>query len=74
MQTVIEGTRDEVKNHLRSVRADARLTLIVRKESSATSRPTTPEARAQALDKIAEMNREVPALPAEAFNRENLYE
>ncbi len=34
----------------------------------------TPEERARALDEIAEMNRNISALPAEAFRRENLYE
>lgn len=33
----------------------------------------TPEERVRALDAIAEMNRGVPPLPSEAFDRENLY-
>jgi hypothetical protein len=34
----------------------------------------TPEERARALDEIAEMNKDVPVLPPEAYNRESLYE
>ena len=34
----------------------------------------TPEEFNRALDDIAEMNRTLPVLPPEAFDRENLYE
>ena len=51
------------------------LVLIVPQESPADTAQalTSPEARRAALDALAEMNRTLPVLPPEAFDRENLY-
>ena len=76
---VIEGTPKEIRDHLKGLNGKTRLTLIVPAESDQEETPqnlhhASPEERARALDGIAEMNRDIPALPPEAFRRENLYE
>lgn len=69
----------EIQDRLKGLSEDVRLTLIVPAESEPGEtlpnlHHATPEERARALDEIAEMNRDLPALPAEAYRRENLYE
>jgi hypothetical protein len=76
---VIEGTPEEIQDHLKTLNSNMRLTLIVPAQSEQGEMPknlhhATPEERARALDEIAEMNRDLPVLPPEAFRRENLYE
>jgi len=76
---VIEGTRKEIQDHLETLDSNTRLTLIIPADSEPTGAPknlhnATPEERARALDEIAELNRGVPVLPPEAYNRESLYE
>ena len=76
---VIEGTPEEIQSYLKELNENTRLTLIIpaegeRKETPKNLHRATPEERARALDEIAEMNRDLPALPDEAFRRENLYE
>jgi hypothetical protein len=76
---VIEGTRKEIQDHLNTLDSNLRLTLIVQADGEPSEAPknlyyATPDERARALDEIAEMNKGVPVLPAEAFNREALYE
>jgi hypothetical protein len=56
---------------------DVRLTLIIPGDDMTQTRNlyhATAEERSRALDEIAEMNKGVPVLPAEAYNRESLYE
>jgi hypothetical protein len=76
---VIEGTPKEIQNHLKTLNDKMRLTLIVPAESEQEETPknlhhATPQERARALDEIADMNKDVPVLPPEAYNRESLYE
>jgi hypothetical protein len=76
---VIEGTPKEIQDHLKGLNGNTRITLIVPAEGEQVEAPqnlhqATPEERARALDEIAEMNRDLPALSDEAFRRENLYE
>ena len=76
---VIEGTPQEIQECLKSLNGNMRLTLIVPADSEQEGmlknlHHATPKERVRALDDIAEMNREIPALPNEAFKRENLYE
>ncbi len=76
---VIEGTPKEIQGLLRTLSDTIRLTLIVPPESEHIEGAknlvhSTPEDRARALDEIAAMNRDLPALPNEVFSRENLYE
>jgi hypothetical protein len=71
---VIEGTPTEIRERLKSVSDNVRLTLIISAESEQVEIPknlhhATPEERAQALDEIARMNKNVPVLPPEAYNR-----
>lgn len=75
---VIEGTPQEIADHLKRFSGNARLRLIIPPESEEGVAPpnlhhATPEERARALDEIAEMNRDLPALPDEACRRENLH-
>ena len=39
----------------------------------AASHPTTAQEIVRALDELAEMNRDLPVLPPEAFERESIY-
>ncbi len=76
---VIEGTPKEIQDHLKTINGNIRLTLIVPVEGEEEETPqnlhhATPEERARALDEIAQMNKDVPVLPPEAYNRESLYE
>jgi hypothetical protein len=71
---VFEGTLDEIQDRLRELRGNPRLTLIISEEADKVAQPmllhhATPEERARALNEIAEMNRGLPVLPAEAFRR-----
>ena len=75
----LEGTPKEIGDHLNTISENTRLTLFVPAESEPLEIPkslhhATAEERARALDEIAEMNKNVPVLPAEAYNREALYE
>jgi hypothetical protein len=76
---VIQGTLQEIQDCLKGLNGNMRLTLIVPAEEEQEEPPknfhhATPEERARALDEIAEMNRDLPILPPEAYNRESLYE
>ncbi len=76
---VIEGTPTEIQDHLKGLNGNTRLTLIVPADGEQQETPknlhhATPEERARALDEIAAMNKDVPVLPPEAYNRESLYE
>lgn len=76
---VIKGTPQEIQDYLQGLEGNTRLTLIIPAEGEQEETPknlhhATPEERARALDEIAEMNRNLPVLPPEAFRRENLYE
>jgi len=79
IQQVIEGTPDELREYLSQLDGNLRLTLLIPagselEETPENLRKSTPEERSRALDEIAEMNRDLPALPPEAFSRETLYE
>ena len=76
---VIEGTPREIQDHLKTLNDNMRLTLIIPAESEQAETlknlyHATPEERARALDEVAEMNKNVPVLPSEVYNRESLYE
>lgn len=76
---VVEGTPVEIQDHLKTLNGNVRLTLIIPVESELQEAPenlyhATPQERARVLDEIAEMNRDLPALPDQAFSRESLYE
>ena len=76
---VIEGTPREIQDHLKTLNDNMRLTLIIPAESEQVETlknlyHATPEERARALDEVAEMNKNVPVLPSEVYNRESLYE
>lgn len=77
---VIIGTPRELADRLKGLDENLRATLIVPAELSEQEEEpknlhhASPEERARALDEIAEMNRDLPALPPEAYKRENLYE
>jgi hypothetical protein len=81
MQTaqVIHGTSEQILDHLKTLSRKTHLTLIVPNEDDSDEAPSnlhhaSPEDRARALDEIARLNHDVPVLPAEAYNRESLYE
>ena len=76
---VIEGTPKEIQSHLQGLKGNTRLTLIVpaegeQEEALRNLHHATPEERAYALNEIAELNKNVPVLPSEAYNRESLYD
>ena len=76
---VIQGTPKEIQDRLQGINRNTQLTLIIPAEEEPEEQPknlhhATPEERARALDEIAKMNRDLPALPDEAYRRENLYE
>ncbi len=76
---MIEGTPQELVDKLKGFSRTLRLTLVVPGQVEQDEMPQnlhhgTPEERSRALDEIAGMNRGIPALPPEAFSRENLYE
>jgi hypothetical protein len=76
---VIEGTPTEIRDRLQGINGNTRLTLIIPAEGEQENAPknlhhATPEERARALDEIATMNKDVPELPPEAYNRDSLYE
>ncbi len=60
--------RPELKN-----RTDLLLIIPQEDTNPVDSALSSPEARRDALDALAEMNRGLPVFPPEAFNRENLY-
>jgi hypothetical protein len=74
---IFEGAWDELSKHADQLREYPKLTLIVPTQAHVgdgrywTDLPV--EERIQALDAAAEKNRNLPALSADAFNRENLY-
>ncbi len=74
-----EGTWDEITEQIRSEFSDKqRFKVIVMSEEQVDKQhfyfTATQEEFDRALDEIAEMNRGLPVLPDEAFDRENLYE
>ncbi len=74
---IFEGTWEELMVRADEFRKVPKLTLIVPEAGApVTSRyraDLTPEDRIRMLDALAERNRHIPALPAEAFDRESLY-
>ena len=74
---IFEGTWEELAVHADEFRTASKLTLIVLEQDvPCTSRyraDLSPKERIQMLDALAERNRHIPALPAEAFDRESLY-
>jgi hypothetical protein len=76
---VYEGTWEELAAHAEEFRTYPKLRLIVPppQEAETSSRyraDLTPQERIRMLDDLAEMNRNLPGLPEEAFDREKLYE
>lgn len=75
---VYEGTWEELAAHAEEFRAYPKLQLIVLPlQAETVSRyraDLSPQERIQMLDALAEMNRNLPGLPDEAFDREKLYE
>jgi hypothetical protein len=74
---VYEGTWAELADHADEFKEIPGLRLIVpRSESGSTGRyrdDLTPDQRIELLDALAERNRDIPALPNSAFDREALY-
>lgn len=75
---VIEGTGEELEMYLHQ-RPKQRFRLVAlppidEEAEPLTSKALTPEEKIRALDALAEMNRDLPGLPDEAFDREKLYE
>ena len=75
---VYEGTWEELAVHAAEFRAYPKLQLIVplpqEGNDSRYREDLTPEERIQMLDALAEMNRDLPGLPDEAFDRVKLNE
>ena len=76
---VLHGSWEDIITHAEVLKGRKNLTLIVPMEGEASAEEenlfhATPEERARALDEIAEMNRGLPVLPPEAFERESIYE
>ncbi len=74
---IFEGTWEELTAHANEFRGYPKLTLIAPEPSAQAANhyqaEITPEQRIRMLDALAERNRNLPALPEEAFDRENLY-
>ena len=74
---IFEGTWEELTAHASEFRAYPKLTLIAPEPSVQAASPyqseLTAEERIRMLDNLAERNGHLPALPEEAFDRENLY-
>jgi len=73
---VYEGTWRELAAHAVELDPHKKLQLIVlpQDDESHYRADLTPEERIQMLDALAEMNRNLPGLPDDAFDREKLYE
>lgn len=76
---VIEGTAKEILEHVKGLDGDTRLMLFIptkgeRMVEANSLHNASPEVRAKALDAIAAMNKDVPVLAPEAYNRASLYE
>jgi hypothetical protein len=77
--TVLEGTWEEINRDHAAELTGRHVRLIVIPDDKGSEQEdnffrATPEERSAALDALAEMNRGLPILPPEAFDRENLYE
>lgn len=74
---IFEGTWEELLVRADEFRRFPKLTLLIpqpdRLVTSQYRADLTAEERIRMLDALAERNRHVPALPAEAFERESLY-
>jgi hypothetical protein len=78
---VLHGTWDELAERAGLLRGRRNLTLIVpiddehaAENGVAPLHGASAEQKIRALDVIAQMSRELPGLPDEAFDREMLYE
>ncbi len=77
---LVVGSPQEILERLKLIDPDARVTLVIpgqiedEETSSTSGSRMTRLQRAKALDQIADMNRDLPALPDEAYRRENLYD
>ncbi|HZO91002.1 MAG TPA: hypothetical protein VFB38_21940 [Chthonomonadaceae bacterium] len=75
---VYEGTPEELAAHADEFRRYPKLQLIVPPQQEADGSlyraDLAPEERVRTLDELAEMNRDLPGLPDEVFDREKLYE
>lgn len=75
---VYEGTWKELAAHAEELSPYQQLQLTVLpqvgEDESLYRADLTPEVRIQMLDALAEMNRNLPGLPDDAFDREKLYE
>ena len=72
---IYTGSWEELSVYAAAFHGRKDLTLIVPDSSPAEKKQEmTPEEKIRALDALAEKNRHYPALPSEAFDRENLYE
>lgn len=76
---VLEGTWEEINRNHAAELTGRQVRLIVIPDDKGRQQENnlfhaTPEERSAALDALAEMNRGLPTLPPEAFDRENLYE
>ena len=74
---IFEGTWEELLVRADEFRRFPKLTLLVPQPDRLVTiqyrADLTAEERIRMLDALAERNRHVPALPAEAFERESLY-
>ena len=75
---IYEGTWEELAAHADEFRAYPKLQVIVPPppddNGSRYQADLTPEQRIRMLDALADMNRDLPGLPDEAFDRLRLYE
>ena len=74
---ILEGTWAELASHEEELRHHPRLTLIVPPASNLSEEDSpasmTAAQRIQLLDSLAARNQHLPALTADAFERESLY-
>ena len=74
---VFEGTWEELAKHAEEFKIYPKLILTIpTQDTQANNRyraDLTPEERIRQMDAFAETNRNLPLLPDEAFDRENLY-
>jgi len=75
---IYEGTWEELTAHADEFRSYPKLQVIVPPaqddNGSRYRADLTPEQRIQMLDALVDMNRNLPGLPDEAFDRVTLYE
>ena len=71
----IEGSWDDLVSHADELRTVQRLRLVIPGEfnEGRFRADLTPEERIRLLDELAATTRDLPPLPAAAFERESLY-